>query len=97
VNIKHWVVQIGVVREYFVRFQAFKAASMSVCWDVAPCSLAETGRRSKGAYYFITRAMMEAAGTSETSVNFYQTPRRYNPADSHLRRELGSEGIRSSY
>jgi hypothetical protein len=29
--------------------------------------------------------MMEAARTSETSVNFYQTTRRYNPEDSHLR------------
>jgi hypothetical protein len=28
--------------------------------------------------------MMEAAKTSETSVNFYQTRRRYNPEDSHL-------------
>jgi hypothetical protein len=28
--------------------------------------------------------MMEAAGTSETSVNFYQTTWRYNPEDSHL-------------
>jgi hypothetical protein len=28
--------------------------------------------------------MMEAARTSETSVNFYQTTRRYNPEDSHL-------------
>jgi hypothetical protein len=28
--------------------------------------------------------MMEAASTSETSVNFYQTTRRYNPEDSHL-------------
>jgi hypothetical protein len=27
---------------------------------------------------------MEAAWTSETSVNFYQTTRRYNPEDSHL-------------
>jgi hypothetical protein len=36
---------------------------------------------------FITRAialMMEAASTSETSVNFYQTTRRNNPEDSHL-------------
>jgi hypothetical protein len=31
--------------------------------------------------------MMEAARTSETSVNFYQTTRRNNPEDSHL---LGS-------
>jgi hypothetical protein len=28
--------------------------------------------------------MMEAAGTSETLVNFYQTTRLYNPEDSHL-------------
>jgi hypothetical protein len=27
---------------------------------------------------------MEAASTSETLVNFYQTTRRYNPEDSHL-------------
>jgi hypothetical protein len=27
---------------------------------------------------------MEAVSTSETSVNFYQTTRRYNPEDSHL-------------
>jgi hypothetical protein len=31
--------------------------------------------------------MMEAARTSETMVNFYQTTRRYNPKDSHLRNE----------
>jgi hypothetical protein len=29
--------------------------------------------------------MMEVARTSETLVNFYQTTRRYNPEDSHLR------------
>jgi hypothetical protein len=28
--------------------------------------------------------MMEAARTSETLVNYYQTTRRYNPEDSHL-------------
>jgi hypothetical protein len=28
--------------------------------------------------------MMEAASTSETSENFYQTYRRYNPEDNHL-------------
>jgi hypothetical protein len=28
--------------------------------------------------------MMEAASTSETSVNFYQTTRRYNTEDSHV-------------
>jgi hypothetical protein len=29
--------------------------------------------------------MMEAARTSETLVNFYQTTRRYTPEDSNLR------------
>jgi hypothetical protein len=29
--------------------------------------------------------MMEAASTSEMSVNYYQTTRRNNPKDSHLR------------
>jgi hypothetical protein len=29
--------------------------------------------------------MMEAARTSERLINFYQTTRRYNPEDSHLR------------
>jgi hypothetical protein len=29
--------------------------------------------------------MMEAARTSETLVNFYQTTRHYNPEDSHFR------------
>jgi hypothetical protein len=29
--------------------------------------------------------MMEAASTSGTPVNFYQTTRRNNPEDSHLR------------
>jgi hypothetical protein len=32
----------------------------------------------------IISLMMEAAKTSETLVNFYQTTRRYNPEDSHL-------------
>jgi hypothetical protein len=33
----------------------------------------------------IIALMMEAARTSETLVNFYQTTRRNNPDDSHLR------------
>jgi hypothetical protein len=32
----------------------------------------------------ITAMVMEAANTSETSVNYYQTTRRNNPEDSHL-------------
>jgi uncharacterized lipoprotein YmbA len=34
--------------------------------------------------FFISALIMEAASTSETSVNLYQTPRRNNPEDSHL-------------
>jgi hypothetical protein len=32
----------------------------------------------------IIALMMEAVQTSETSVNFYRTARRYNPEDHHL-------------
>jgi hypothetical protein len=46
---------------------------MIVFCIVAPCSLIE-----------ITALMMEAAGTSETSVSFYQPTRRNNTEDSHL-------------
>jgi hypothetical protein len=35
--------------------------------------------------------MMEAARTSETLTDFYQTTRRYNPEDSHLRKENENE------
>jgi hypothetical protein len=54
------------------RFQVLTAASMkmAVFWVVAPC----------------ISLMMEAASTSETSVNFYQTTWRNNPEDSQLRR-----------
>jgi hypothetical protein len=39
---------------------------------------------------------MEAARTSETVVNFYQTTRRYNPEDSHLRTHR-RESLKSYY
>jgi hypothetical protein len=45
---------------------------MTVFWDVALCNLA------------VIALMMEAANTSETSVNFYQTTRHNIPEDSHL-------------
>jgi hypothetical protein len=47
-----------------------------VFWVVAPCSLVE-----------VYALMMEAARTSETLVNFYQTTRCYNPEDSNLQTE----------
>jgi hypothetical protein len=57
-----------------VRFQVLTAASMKIAvfWVVAQCSLVEDTDVS------------EAAGTSETSVNFYQSTRCNNPEDSHL-------------
>jgi hypothetical protein len=36
------------------------------------------------AAFIIIALKMESASSFETLVNFYQTPRRYNPEDSHL-------------
>jgi hypothetical protein len=58
---------------------------MAVFWVVAPCSLVEGYRRFKNACCLLIALMLEAARTSETLVNFYQTTRRCNPEDSHLR------------
>jgi hypothetical protein len=54
-----------------------KNVKMAVFWVAALCSLVEV-------YQSLIALMMEAARTSETLVNFYQTTRRYNPEDSHL-------------
>jgi hypothetical protein len=51
---------------------------MAVFWVVAPCSRVFWLK-------FTIALMMEVARTSETLANFYQTTRRYNPEDSHLR------------
>jgi hypothetical protein len=58
---------------------------MAVFWIVAPCSLVEVYRRFRGpcCLHHQVALMMEAASTSEMSVNFYQTTRRCNPEDSH--------------
>jgi hypothetical protein len=40
--------------------------------------------------------MMKAAKTYETLINFYQTTRRYNPEDSHLRSHR-RENLKSYY
>jgi hypothetical protein len=47
---------------------------MAVFWVVVPCGLA-------------IALMMEAARTSETLVNFYQTTRHYNPENSNLQKK----------
>jgi hypothetical protein len=44
-----------------------------------------TPNTQKYSFIIIIALMMEAARTSETTVNFYQTTRRYNPEDSHIR------------
>jgi hypothetical protein len=59
---------------------------MAVFWVVAPCSLEEVYQRFSGRIAVAIALTMEAARTSETLINFYQTIRRYNPEDSHLRR-----------
>jgi hypothetical protein len=59
---------------------------MDVFWVVEPCSLVEVYHRFRGTccLHHQNALMMQAARTSETSVNFYQTTRRYNPEDRHL-------------
>jgi hypothetical protein len=48
---------------------------MAVFYVLAPCSLV----------WVLIALMRDAARSSEPLVNFYQTTRRYNPEDSHLR------------
>jgi hypothetical protein len=65
---------------------------MTVLWDVAPCSLVKVYRRFRGVCCLHHQGdeslialigLIEAASTSETSVN-YQTRRRNIPEDRHL-------------
>jgi hypothetical protein len=65
---------------------------MGVFLVVAPCSMVEVYLRFIGvasSIRAIIDPMMEAASTSETSVNFYQTTRCYNPEDTHLHTRRG--------
>jgi hypothetical protein len=57
---------------------------MTVFWVVASWS----GRSLPTFERCLLCLMMEAATTSETSVNFYQTTRRSIPEDSHLLLEI---------
>jgi hypothetical protein len=54
---------------------------MVVFWVVAPCSLVDVYQRFRGP----CAPIMEQQGP-ETLVNVYQTTRRYNTEDSHLRK-----------
>jgi hypothetical protein len=70
----------------YVRFQVLTAARMKIVfWDVTPCSLV-VYQHFWGAYCLHHQGalMMDAASTSERSVNLYQTTRRNIPEDSHL-------------
>jgi hypothetical protein len=88
---------------------------IAVFWVVAPFRLVQVHLRFRGAYCLhhqgdvlevlaasTIRAialMVEAGGTSETSVNLYQSKRHNNPEDSHLhtrcRENLKSEHTKS--
>jgi hypothetical protein len=61
---------------------------MAVFWVVAPCSLVKVYRRFSCAcclhHQGVIVLLMEAASTSEMSVNFCQTARCNNPEYSHL-------------
>jgi hypothetical protein len=60
---------------------------MAVFWVLALGSLVEVYQHFRGTsclHHHQPFMMMEAASTSETSVNFYQTTWCYNPEDSHL-------------
>jgi hypothetical protein len=61
-----------------MRLEVLTAVSMNVTvlWDTTPCRLVEI--------YQLIALIMEAVGTSETSVNLYQTTWRGIPEDSHL-------------
>jgi hypothetical protein len=63
---------------------------MAVFWVVATCSLVKIYQRFRGPCYrlhhgeALMRRPDQAARTSETLVNFYQTTRCYNLEDSYL-------------
>jgi glycyl-tRNA synthetase alpha subunit len=55
-----------------------------VFWEVVLCNLVEVYRRFRGACYLHPQAIMEAASSSELSINFQQTTRLNNPEDSRI-------------
>jgi hypothetical protein len=70
---------------FLVGFEVLTAVSMKIAvfWVVAPCSLVEFYQRFRGPCC-VHHQGDEAARTSETLVNFYQTTRCYNLEDSNL-------------
>jgi hypothetical protein len=71
-----------------VRFQVLKAdMKMKIFWDIASCSLIEIGVSEVHNMSSIA-VMTEAVRTSETSVYFNKTSRRYIPEDCHLQIDI---------
>jgi hypothetical protein len=64
----------------FYGTRRFITMKMAVFWVVTQCSLVNI--------YRAIALMMEAARTSETSVNFYQITLRNNPEDGRLQPEI---------
>jgi hypothetical protein len=72
-------------KQFLTGFEVLTAArmEMAVFWVVAPCSLIEVYQSFKGTCCLhyqgdveaLIALIMEAASTSETSANFYQTTR----------------------
>jgi hypothetical protein len=58
-----------------------KFLNMAVFWAAAPCSVVTVYRRFRVLFCFCHQAV----STSYTSVNSYQSTRRYNPEDGHHR------------
>jgi hypothetical protein len=71
----------------FSNLELNRRVKMAVFWVVASCSLVEIYQRFRGpcCLHHHGALMLEAARSSEMTVNFYQTTWRYNPENSHLR------------
>jgi hypothetical protein len=75
----------------FPRYWTLFLMKTAVFWVVAPCSLVEVCQCFRVSCCLhhqddeLLITLMEAARSSEMLANFYQTTRRYNPDDSHLR------------
>jgi hypothetical protein len=76
----------SIAKTCSVRFKVLTAASMTMIafWDIAPCSTVEVDRRFRGVSCRHQKVTMEAVRTSETSVYFNGTTRRYIPEGYHL-------------
>jgi hypothetical protein len=84
-----------------MRLQILQTARMKMTafWNGAPCSLVEIDRSFKDAYcshsqgddgdiHPLIALMMEAVGTSETSVYFHETTQRDIAESCHLHQQI---------